>query len=376
MATGIREHFAELPDPRQASGRRHRLGDILAISICAVICAAEQWSEIEEFGQAKEAWFRTFLRLAQGIPSEDTFRRVFAALDPEAFERCFISWIKAWIKALSGSSKGKLIPIDGKTLRHSFDRANGKVAIHRVSAWGSANGLCFGQLATEAKSNEITAIPKLLKLLDLEGATVTSDAIGCQKAIAAQIAEQGGDYVLALKENQVTLHEEVKLFLDHNIAAPSREFAIYSCQETDGDHGRVEIRRAWVTPAVDWFEDCGQWKGLKSFAAVECERDVGDKITCERRYFISSLDGTDAARIAQAVRNHWSVENNLHWSLDVSFHEDQSRIRKGHGAENFSRLRRIALNLLKQETTCRRGIKTKRLRAGWDEQYMCQVLQI
>jgi len=372
MANGIMEHFAELLDPRQASGRRHLLGDILTISICAVICAADEWSEIEEFGRAKESWFRTFLRLPHGIPSEDTLRRVFTMLDPDAFERCFMQWMKT----LSGSSKGKLIPIDGKTLRHSFDRANGKAAIHMVSAWGAANGLCFGQLATEAKSNEITAIPKLLKLLDLEGATVTIDAMGCQKDIATGIREQGGDYVLALKENQATLHEEVKLFLDQNIAAPSRKFAIYAHEETDGDHGRVEIRRAWVTPAVDWFEDRDQWKGLKSFAAVECERHVGDKITCERRYFISSLDGTNAASIAQAVRNHWSVENNLHWSLDMSFHEDQSRIRKGHGAENFSRLRRIALNLLKQETTCRRGIKTKRLRAGWDEQYLCQILRI
>ena len=240
MATGIMEHFAELPDPRQASGRRQLLGDILTISICAVICAAEEWSEIEEFGQAKEPWFRTFLRLPHGIPCEDTFRRVFSALDPEAFERCFMQWSKA----LSGSSEGKLIPIDGKTLRHSFDRANAKATIHMLSAWGSANGLCFGQLATEAKSNEITATPKLLKLLDLEGATVTIDAIGCRKDIAAQIAEQGGDYVLALKENQETLHGEVKLFLDQNIATPSREFAIHAHQETDGDHGRVEIRRA------------------------------------------------------------------------------------------------------------------------------------
>ena len=229
MATGIMEHFAELPDPRQASGRRQLLGDILTISICAADDPC--WSFSMTCG-AK--W------LPHGIPCEDTFRRVFSALDPEAFERCFMQWSKA----LSGSSEGKLIPIDGKTLRHSFDRANAKATIHMLSAWGSANGLCFGQLATEAKSNEITATPKLLKLLDLEGATVTIDAIGCRKDIAAQIAEQGGDYVLALKENQETLHEEVKLFLDQNIATPSREFAIHAHQETDGDHGRVEIRRA------------------------------------------------------------------------------------------------------------------------------------
>jgi predicted transposase YbfD/YdcC len=277
---------------------------------------------------------------------------------------------------LAGSSKGKLIPIDGKTLRRSFDRANKKAAIHMVGAWVSANALCFGQLATEAKSNEIKAIPKLLKLLDLEGATVTIDAIGCQKDIAAQIHDQGGDYVLALKENQATMHEEVKLFLDRNITAGDPEATLYAHEEVDGDHGRVEIRRCWVTPSVDWFEDRQQWKGLRSFAAVECERHVGDRISHQRRYFISSLEGRDAKGMAYAVRNHWQVENSLHWSLDMSFHEDQSRIRKGHAPENFSRLRRIALNLLKQNTTLKRGIKTKRLKAGWDEQYLCQILQI
>jgi predicted transposase YbfD/YdcC len=372
MATGIMEHFADLPDPRGAHGRRHLLGDVLMIAICAVICGGEEWTAMEEFGEAKESWFRSFLKLPHGIPSEDTFARVFAALDPEAFERSFLSWVRA----LAGSSKGKLIPIDGKTLRRSYDRANKKAAIHMVGAWVSANALCFGQLATEAKSNEITAIPKLLKLLDIEGATVTIDAIGCQKDIAAQIREQEADYVLALKENQATMHDEVKLFLDSNIAAPTPECALHFQEETEGDHGRVEIRRCWVTPVVNWFEDREQWKGLNSFAVVECERHVGDQITRERRYFISSLPGTNPQAIAQAVRNHWRVENSLHWSLDVTFHEDQSRIRKGHAAENFSRLRRIALNLLKQNTTLKRGIKTKRLKAGWDEQYLCQILQI
>jgi predicted transposase YbfD/YdcC len=372
MANRILEHFAGLPDPRQASGRRHLLGDIVAISICAVICGAEEWSAFEEFGLAKEPWFRKFLALPHGIPSEDTFRRVYAALDPDAFERCFA----AWIAALAGSSKGKLIAIDGKSLRHSFDRASAKASIHMVSAWGAANGLCFGQLATDAKSNEITAIPKLLKLLDLDGATVTIDAMGCQTAIAAQIAEQGGDYLLALKGNQGTLHQEVKLFLDEQIAAPGNGFTLHAHQDIDGDHGRVETRRAWVTQNVEWFADREQWKGLRSFAAVECERYVNGQTTTERRYFISSLDGSDAENIAQAVRKHWSIENGLHWSLDISFHEDQSRIRKGHAAENFSRLRRIALNLLKQNTTIKRGIKTKRLRAGWDEQFLCQTLKL
>ncbi|HEX9759361.1 MAG TPA: ISAs1 family transposase [Candidatus Acidoferrales bacterium] len=372
MVNGIPEHFAGLQDPREARGRRHVWGDMLAMALCAVICGAEEWSAMEAFALAKHEWSGTFLALPHGIPSEDTFARVLAALDPEAFERCFA----AWIAALAGSSKGKLIAIDGKTLRRSADRANRKAAIHMVSAWVSASGLCFGQLATDAKSNEITAIPRLLALLDLDGATVTIAARGCQKAIAAQIVDQGGDYVLALQDNQAPLCAEVKLFLDEQIAAPGKEFTLHAYQDVDGDHGRVEIRRAGVTPNVDRFADREQWQGLRSFAAVECERYVNAETTTERRYFISSLDGSEAANIAQAVRNHWRIENSLHWSLDVSFNEDMSRIRKGHGADNASRLRRMALHLVQQETTNKRGIKTKRPRAGWDEQYLCQILRI
>jgi len=372
MGNELLEYFEELEDPREARGRRHLLGSIVAIAICAVICGAEEWSTMAEFGRAKERWLRKFVDLPFGIPSADTFQRVLAALDPQGFEHCFM----AWIAALAGKSKGKLIAIDGKTLRRSADRANGKAAIHMVSAWVSANGMCFGQLATAAKSNEITAIPKLLELLDLDDATVTIDAMGCQKEIARQIVAQGGDYVLAVKDNQPTLHEEVKLFLDEQIAAPGEAFTLHAHEETDGGHGRVEIRRTWVTPSVEWFEDRRHWAGLNSFAAVECERTANGETTTERRYFISSLDGSDAAAMARAVRNHWSVENNLHWMLDMAFNEDQSRIRKDHGAENVSRLRRIALTLLKQDTTHKRGIRTKRLRAGWDEQYLCHVLRI
>ena len=346
------------------------LGDLVAIAICAVICGADDWTEVALFGESKEKWLRTFLRLPNGIPSHDTFSRVFAAIEPEGFERCFLTWMKT----LAGSSNGRLIAIDGKTLRGSFDQANDKAAIHMVSAWASANRMCLAQLATDAKSNEITAIPKLLELLDLRGATVTIDAMGCQKAIAAQIVDQGGDYVLALKDNQATVCEEVKLFLDDQIAAPGKEFALHAHQDVDGGHGRVEIRRTWVTPNVDWFADREQWKGLRSFAAVECERDVNGETTTERRYFISSLDGSDAASIAQAVRNHWHVENALHWVLDVGFHEDQSRIRKDSAAENFSRLRRIALNSVNQNKTLKVGVKAKRRKAGWDEDYMLEIL--
>lgn len=369
MGKTIGEHFQRLEDPRKRRGRRHLLSDLMVIALCAVICGADNWKAVSTFGRAKRKWFKSFLSLPHGIASHYTFERVFAALQPDGLERCFVEWVET----LTATGR-ELVAVDGKTLRRSFDQAGDKAAIHMVSAWASANDLVFAQLATEEKSNEITAIPKLLELLDLQGNTVTIDAMGCQKEIARQIIAQGGDYLLALKGNQGTFHEEVTLFLDRAIEEQFSEIPHDFHEQTEKDHGRIETRRAWCTANVDWFEDRDQWPGLNSFAAVECERIVGEKTTCERRYFISSLAGFDAKETALAVRSHWGIENKLHWVLDVCFKEDDCRLRKGHGAENFSRLRRMALNLLKREKSEKLGIANKRLLAGWDHDYLLKLL--
>lgn len=372
MATSIWEHFCIVPDPRVERTRLHRLEDILVITICAVICGAETWVDIAEFGRAKETWFRTFLALPHGIPSHDTFGRVFAALDACAFEKAF----QAWIADLAGSSAGKLIAIDGKTIRRSLDRASGKAAIHMVTAWVHENHAVFGQLRTEDKSNEITAIPKLLEMLDLQEATVTIDAMGCQKEIAQKVRDRDGHYVLAVKANQEALYEDVRLFLDDAIARDFQGIEHDQYEQTEKGHGRLETRRCWTTSQIDWLRQRHDWSGLQSIAAVECQRQIGEDVSTERRYFISSLPAPTAQRIGRAVRNHWCVENELHWSLDVCFGEDQSRVRIGNAAENLSRVRRLALILLKQETTAKVGIKAKRLKAGWNEKYLLQVLRI
>lgn len=372
MAGSIHEHFSELPDPRVCRGRRHSLSDLLTIAICAVICGADSWTEVEQFGRAKQKWFQTFLDLPYGIASHDTFGRVFAALEPDAFERCF----REWMKALAAHSGGTLIAVDGKTLRRSFAHAWDKTAIHMISAYASSNHLVFGQLATDAKSNEITAIPKLPELLDLKGSVVTIDAIGCQKEIAQTIIVGGGDYLLALKDNQPALHRKVRGLLDEAILDDFRGMRHDRFEETDADHGRIETRKVWCTPEVHWVKQTEAWPELRSVVVVESTRCIGIETSTERRYYISSLDGTDAARFAAAIRGHWGIENQLHWTLDMAFREDDCRIRSGHAAENFSRLRRIALNLLKSDKTIRVGLKAKRLRAGWDHDYLLKVLQV
>lgn len=359
------DHFVDLPDPRLDRRKLHSLTDILCITICAVICGAQHWTQIEDFGLAKEKWFRTFLTLENGIPSHDTFGTFFAALDPEAFATCFIQWVEA----LAEHTLGDIVSIDGKALKKSFDKASGKAMIHMVSAFSSANDLVLGQLKVNDKSNEITAVPQLLKLLVLEGAIVTTDALNCQKDIASTIIDRGADYVLALKENHPTLYKDVELyFKTHAERCESTEELV------EKGHGRIESRRYWLETHIDWLEQRVEWKKLKGIGMVESRRDVNGEISFERRFYVVSV--LDIEAFSRAVRRHWHVENKLHWTLDVAFKEDLSRARIGYASENFSTLRRIALNLLKQEKTSKRGIESKRLRAGWDHDYLLKVLKL
>jgi predicted transposase YbfD/YdcC len=372
----ITEHFATLTDPRVDRTKEHALLDILTIALCATISGADEWVAMAEYGNAKREWFATFLDLPNGIPSHDTFGRVFAALDPDEFERCFLAWVQAAI----AQTDGTVVAVDGKTVCRSHDRGAGKAAIHMVSAWASANRLVLGQVATDAKSNEITAIPALLDLLLLKGCIVTIDAMGCQREIAAQIVEKGADYVLALKENQASLyHEAIHLFAD----AAATDFADYdhdAAQMLDGGHGRVEIRRSWTisdAATIAHLDPEGAWNGLRAIGKVEAERrekgkGAAGKVTRETRYYLTSL--VDAGEFGRAVRAHWGIENGLHWVLDLAFREDESRARIGASAANLVVLRHIALNLLKQEQSAKVGIKNKRLKAGWDEGYLLKIL--
>jgi len=373
---GMLRFFLDLPDPR-AANVIHKLHDIVVLAVCGVICGAGGWAEVEMFARSKLAWFKTFLDLPGGVPSHDTFGRVFAALNPDAFERCFVAWV-AGVAQVSG---GRLIAIDGKAIRRSFEHAWDPGGMtHLVSAFASENRMVFGQVAVNDKRNEIDAIPRLLALLDVEGATVTLDAIGCQRNVAREVTGRGGDYVLAVKQNQPALHAKVKALLDEAILGGFAGMRHGHFERTDDAHGRVETRRTWVTDEVNWLGDdlLARWPGLASIAVVESIRqDLGDltgKVTAERRYYVSSRAGTDAKAMNDAVRGHWAVENQLHWQLDVSFGEDQRRIRKGHGAENFSRLCRLALNLLKRDTSVKIGVHGKRLKAGWDEHYLLRLL--
>lgn len=364
-------HFAALPDPRVERTKLHALLEILVIALCTLICGGEGWEDMTEFGQAKELFFREQLGLSlpNGIPSPDTFRRLFERLDPEAFTACFT----AWVATLRRQTNGEVVSIDGKTLRHSFDTAAGRAPIHVISAWASKNRLVLGQLKVDDKSNEIPAIPVLLALLDLQGCTVTIDAMGCQKEIARQIIAQGGDYVLALKGNQGTLHADVAEFFGD---ARSRAFAGVAHQYTETvekDHGRIEKRRYWLVAEIDWLVARHDWAGLRSIGMIERIRQIGAQVSTEVSYTINSLAGS-MPKYARAVRSHWGIENSLHHVLDVTFDEDACRIRRQNAPQNLATARHIALNLLRREKTNRRGIKGRIRRACWDNDYLLGVL--
>ena len=370
VCTSIIEHFSALPDPRILLKTSHKLVDIVTMALCAVVAGADDWVEIAAYAKAKEAWFRGFLELPGGIPSHDTFGRVFALLNPDAFGKCFIDWIRVLINI-----PDEVVAVDGKTLRRSHDRSNGKSAIHMVNAWAVHQGLVLGQVKTEAKSNEITAIPELLKLLELKGSVVTIDAMGCQKEIAKQIVDQEADYLLSLKGNQGNLHKEVELLFEDGKKNDFKDLPHDSFTTVDGDHGRIETRRYTTVADVDWFEEKDKWAKLTSFAMIESERDIDGRITVETRYFISSLP-SDAKRFAAAARGHWGVENSLHWCLDIAFREDDSRVRSGHAQANLATIRRLALNLIKQDHRRKIGIKASRKRAGWDLDYIKELLRV
>jgi predicted transposase YbfD/YdcC len=374
------EHFKDLPDPRLDRTKEHELIDLLVIAICTLLCGGETFNDMEDFGHAKEEWFKTFLNLRNGIPSHDTFNRLLAALDPEKFLDCFLRWTQS----LRQSVPQEIVALDGKALRGALNRDQSVKYV--VSAWAESNHLVLGQLKVADKSNEITAVPALLRVLELSGCIVTIDAMGCQKKIAREIIEADAHYVLALKGNQETVHQEVKTFLDQTVGektAPRLPKArlskaasgLASWETVEKDHGRLETRRYYQSAELDWFADQGKWEGLKSVGMVEAIREINGTRSVERRYYLSSLP-LDAELFARAVRSHWGVENKLHWVLDVCFREDQSRVRTGYAAENLATLRRLALNLLKREKIKKRGIKGKQLNAAWDHAYLLTLLGI
>lgn len=365
----LKDHFLKVDDPR-ATNVSHVLIDIIIIAICGLICGADNWVEIEAFGKAKRWWFGQYLELRNGIPSHDTFGRVFALIDPKQFRASFLDCVKVIAELIE-----EHIAIDGKMLRRSHDRAKDQAALHMVSAWSSENGIVLGQEKVREKSNEIVAIPMLLDLLDIANCIISIDAMGCQTKIADKIYKAEADYVFALKKNQENLYELVTSLFDN-----PDEVEITNCdyhKDANKGHGRIEIRECWATNDEAYLnyieQELGHWEGLQSLIMVKSERRINGNISTETRFYISSLP-PNAKHLLQMIRSHWGIENKLHWVLDMSFREDESRVRQGNATENLAIMRHLCLNLLKRESSAKCGIKAKRLKAGWDMDYLFKVL--
>lgn len=371
-AVALTAQFRDLEDPRIDRTKRHTLSDIITIALCAVLCGADSWVEVQKFGHAKLAWLRQRLDLPNGIPSHDTFGRVFRLIDPQKFQDCFL----AWVRGVCDSSPGRLIPIDGKTLRRSGDSTIEKSPLHLVSAWAAANHLLLGQVAVGDKSNEITAIPQLLDLLDVHGALVSIDAMGCQKEIAKKIVDGGGDYVLAVKGNQETLYEDIMAYLTECLDKDFAGVKVSTHSSREEGHGRKEERQVIAVPVPEGFRHRELWAGLKSLCLVTRTREVDGKVEGPEAFYYISSAKANAKRLGAAVRGHWGIENSLHWVLDVSFREDESRVRKDHAPANLGLLRRMALSLLKRAKSLKGGCHAKRMQAGWDEKVLEDILAV
>ena len=374
MKKTLMDCLGTIKDYRSGNAVDHKIIDILAIAILSVLCGADGWTDMEEFGNSKIEWLGKFLELPKGIPSHDTFGRVFAAIDPNEFHCSFMEWVQS----LCEMSNGQLIAVDGKTVRRSRDKAKGKAAIHVVSAWAAENEMVLGQLKVDAKSNEITAIPELLKMLDINGCIVSIDAMGTQKDIAAEIKEGGADYVLSLKGNQGTLLEDTELYFQDVVMQDKKQLEKEEkyYKTLDNTHGRFETREYYVCSDIDWLSQKDEWEGLQGIGLCVSQREIEGEVSVEYSYAIYSIEDCTAEQFAKYKRGHWAIENSLHWVLDIAFREDEGRVRKDHAAENLNIIRHMALNLLKQEKTLKWGIKTKRLRCGWDNKYLKKVLEL